>query len=81
MSLDQIPDDIKEKFEIHEWKHAVAILKTDFPDEWNDLIGKGSSYGNSTTHMSKLLPRVEGGGGAGCPILTFGIKANCIKER
>lgn len=196
MSLDQIPDDIKEKFEIHEWKHAVAILKTDFPDEWDDLIemlraftipidwiaapggnkspiadwvddflcvqrgwkekkfetsvkvddreydspthkidcfkngvavelewnnkdpffdrdlnnfrllfdlravsvgvvitrcdelqevfnriGKGSSYGNSTTHMSKLLPRVEGGGGAGCPILTFGIKANCIKER
>lgn len=36
-------------------------------------LGKGSSYGNSTTHMSKLLPRIEGGGGAGCPILVFGI--------
>lgn len=30
-------------------------------------------YGASTTHMSKLLPRIEGGGGGGCPILVFGI--------
>ncbi|MGS1127124.1 BglII/BstYI family type II restriction endonuclease [Rhodanobacter sp. UC4437_H4] len=39
---------------------------------FNDL-GKGSSYGQSTTHMAKLLPRIEGGGGGGCPILVFGI--------
>lgn len=30
-------------------------------------------YGASTTHMDKLRPRVEGGGGGGCPILAFGI--------
>lgn len=36
-------------------------------------LGRGSSYGNSTTHMSKLLPRIEGGGGAGCPIIAIGI--------
>lgn len=36
-------------------------------------LGKGSSYGNSTTHMSKLLPRIQGGGGGGCPIIAFGI--------
>lgn len=30
-------------------------------------------YGASTTHMDKLLPRLEGGGGGGCPILAFGI--------
>lgn len=36
-------------------------------------LGKGSSYGNSTTHMNKLLPRVQGGGGGGCPVLAFGI--------
>lgn len=36
-------------------------------------LGKGSSYGNSTTHMSKLVPRIEGGGGGGCPILALGI--------
>ncbi|WP_341795143.1 BglII/BstYI family type II restriction endonuclease [Rickettsia endosymbiont of Rhinocyllus conicus] len=36
-------------------------------------IGKSSSYGASTTHISKLLPKIEGGGGGGCPILVFGI--------
>lgn len=36
-------------------------------------LGKGSSYGNSTTHHEKLWPRLDGGGGGGCPILTFSI--------
>ncbi len=38
-----------------------------------DLLGKGASYGNSTTHHDKLWPRLEGGGGGGCPVLTFAI--------
>ncbi len=188
------PENILEKYEIHEWKHASAILKHDFPSEWQDLIdmleqfelrkswlvkgggnksdlakwvdsfmgdrgwiekqfntavivdesrmespthkidcyknkiaielewnnkdpfydrdlnnfrllfelraisvgiiltrcdelqeifndlGRGSSYGNSTTHMSKLLPRIEGGGGAGCPIIVIGIQKSTYKE-
>lgn len=37
-------------------------------------LGKGASYGASTTHRDKLLPRIEGGGGGGCPVLTFAIK-------
>lgn len=36
-------------------------------------LGKGGSYGASTTHMSKLLPRLKGGSGGGCPIVVFGI--------
>lgn len=36
-------------------------------------LGKGSSYGASTTHHSQLWPRIEGGGGGGCPVLTFAI--------
>lgn len=32
------------------------------------------SYGASTTHMEKLLPRLEGGGGGGCPVVAFGIR-------
>ncbi len=36
-------------------------------------LGKGASYGNSTTHHGKLWPRLEGGGGGGCPVLTFAI--------
>ena len=187
MGIDLLPEFIRNNFEIHEWKHACAILKEDFPNEWNDIIsilenfqlkkswitspggrkskvsefidsylyernwvekefstqvvvddnkmdtpthkvdcfknrvaleiewnnkdpffdrdlnnfrllfdlraisvgviitrsdelqeifnalGRGSSYGASTTHMSKLLPRIQGGGGSGCPILVIGI--------
>lgn len=54
---------------------AVGVIITR-ADELKDIfssLGRGSSYGESTTHMSKLLPRIEGGGGAGCPILVFGI--------
>jgi hypothetical protein len=36
-------------------------------------LGKGSSYGSSTTHHEKLWPRIDGGGGGGCPVLTFAI--------
>jgi hypothetical protein len=36
-------------------------------------LGKGTSYGNSTTHHTKLWPRLDGGGGGGCPVLTFAI--------
>jgi hypothetical protein len=36
-------------------------------------LGKGSSYGNSTTHLDKLIPRLEGGGGGGCPVVVFAI--------
>lgn len=37
-------------------------------------------YGAATTHMGKLYPRVEGGGGGGCPILAFGITRGLYVE-
>ena len=55
---------------------SVGIIITRC-DELQDLfnhLGRGSSYGQSTTHMRKLLPRIEGGGGGGCPILVLGIR-------
>lgn len=36
--------------------------------------GKGASYGAATTHHEKLWPRLDGGGGGGCPVLTFAIR-------
>ena len=191
MGVELIPETIQQKYDVFEWNHAVAILRTDFPDEWQDLmdvldsytlrksdilapgknkssiaaylddflyqrgwvekkfditinvdeqeretpthkidcyknrigieiewnnkdpfydrdlnnfrllyelktisvgviitrsselqqifneLGKGASYGNSTTHMGKLVPRIFGGGGGGCPILVFAINPNC----
>jgi hypothetical protein len=38
-----------------------------------DQLQRGPSFGNSTTHMGKLLPRLRGGSGGGCPIVVFGI--------
>ena len=53
-------------------------------DELQDIfvdLARGPSYGASTTHMSKLLPRIAGGGGGGCPILVFGnSKALYVEE-
>jgi hypothetical protein len=194
MTVGHFPSDLCEKYEIYEWKHASAILKLDFPNEWNDILsllrafrlrrswiddgggnktklaqwvdeflgergwrekqfstavmvddsklespthkvdcyknrialelewnnkdpfydrdlnnfrllvdlraisvgviltrsdelqeifnalGRGKSYGNSTTHMSKLLPRIMGGGGAGCPIMVIGITKKLYSE-
>lgn len=194
MGVDLLPQFIRDNYEVHEWKHACAILRDDFPGEWDDLVevltnfrwyrswiavgggskskvasaidsalyakgwverkfdteilidgtgvespthsvdcfknrvaleiewnnkdpffdrdlnnfrllfelrvmsvgiiitrsddlqtifkdlGRGSSFGASTTHMSKLLPRVNGGGGGGCPLLVFGISKSLYIE-
>jgi Restriction endonuclease BglII len=187
MTIDDLPAFIKDHYEIHEWRHASAVLARDFPQEWNDIIsvlaefrlcksyittpgggkskvsiaidnaffargwveksfetsivvdgikedspthsvdyyknhiaietewnnknpfydrdlnnfrllfdlrvisagviitrcdelqdifdelGRGPSYGQSTTHMRKLLPLINGGAGGGCPLLVLGI--------
>lgn len=59
---------------------GIIITRCDELQEIFDELGRGSSYGSSTTHMSKLLPRIEGGGGAGCPLLVFGIKKSLYFE-
>jgi len=61
---------------------SVGIIVTrcdDLQDIFNEL-GRGSSYGASTTHMSKLLPRINGGGGGGCPLIVFGISKKLYIE-
>ena len=38
MTPDRLPESILSNYEMHEWKHAVAILKNDFPSEWEDIV-------------------------------------------
>jgi hypothetical protein len=67
-------------FDLRAVSVGIIVTRSDeLQDIFNDL-GRGSSYGNSTTHMSKLLPRIEGGGGAGCPLLVFGITKSLLRE-
>ena len=61
-------------FELRAIAVGVIVTRCDELQEIFDSLGRGPSYGNSTTHMSKLLPRLEGGAGGGCPILVFGIR-------
>lgn len=60
-------------FELRAVSVGIILTRCDDLQDLFDALGRGSSYGNSTTHMSKLLPRIQGGGGAGCPILVLGI--------
>jgi len=53
---------------------GVIVTRSDHLQAIFDGLGRGKSYGQSTTHMSKLLPKIEGGGAGGCPVLVFGIK-------
>jgi hypothetical protein len=61
-------------FDLRAISVGIIITRCDELQEIFDSLGRGKSYGSSTTHMSKLLPRIEGGGGAGCPLLVFGIR-------
>jgi hypothetical protein len=60
-------------FDLRAISVGVIITRCDELQNIFNELGRGSSYGASTTHMGKLLPRIEGGGGAGCPILVLGI--------
>ena len=67
-------------FDLRAISVGVIITRCDELQDIFDEIGRGSSYGSSTTHMSKLLTRIQGGSGGGCPILVFGIKKNLYNE-
>jgi restriction endonuclease BglII len=62
-------------FELRVIDAGIIVTRSTMLQEIFRSLGKkvGSKYGSSTTHMEKLLPRIEGGGGGGCPILAFGI--------
>lgn len=61
-------------FELRVISVGIVVTRCDALQVIFDQLGRGKSYGASTTHMSKLLPKIEGGGGGGCPILVLGIK-------
>ena len=60
-------------FDVRAVSVGIIITKSDELREVFEKLGVWTKYGTSTTWMNKLLPRIEGGGGGGCPILVFGI--------
>lgn len=67
-------------FDLRAVSVGIIITRSDELQQIFDGLGRGHSFGASTTHMSKLLPRVEGGSGGGCPILVFGIRKSLYIE-
>jgi len=63
--------------DLHVLSVGVMITRlTELQSLFNDL-GKGASYGASTTHWDKLMPKVDGGGAGGCPLLLVGMGLAC----
>jgi hypothetical protein len=67
-------------FDLRAISVGIIITRCDELQEIFNDLGRGSSYGASTTHMGKLLPRIQGGSGGGCPILVLGIKRTLFEE-
>lgn len=67
-------------FELRVISVGIIVTRCDALQEIFDRLGRGTSFGSSTTHMSKLLPKIEGGGCGGCPILVFGINETLYNE-
>lgn len=67
-------------FELRALAVGVIITRSDELQLIFNRLGRGKSYGASTTHMSKLLPRLEGGAGGGCPVLALGITSRLYEE-
>jgi hypothetical protein len=53
---------------------GVIITRCDELQETFNALGKGASYGPTTTILSKLQRRLDGGAGGGCPVLAIGMK-------
>ena len=69
-------------FDLRAISVGVIITKADEVSEIFQSLGDKiwDKYGWSSTWMRKLLPRIEGGGGGGCPILVFGITKELYVE-
>jgi hypothetical protein len=67
-------------FELRAIDAGVIITRCTELQQIFNRLGRGPSFGNSTTHMAKLRPRLDGGSGGGCPVVVFGISEACYVE-
>jgi len=67
-------------FDLRVISAGVIITRCDELQAIFNALGRGKSYGMTTTHMSKLRPKLDGGGGGGCPVLVFGISKKLYVE-
>jgi len=59
---------------------VIVTRATELQTEVFKPLGIGSKYGASTTHLDKLIPKIEGGGAGGCPILVVAVRTGSYVE-
>lgn len=59
---------------------GVVITRVSELQSLFNRLGIGHKYGASTTHWDKLIPKVEGGGAGGCPLLLIGMTEGCYVD-
>jgi Restriction endonuclease BglII len=59
---------------------GVIVTRCDDLQDIFKSLNRGPSFGASTTHIGKLLPKIRGGGSGGCPLLVFGISKKLYIE-
>lgn len=62
-------------FDLNVLSVGVIITRATHLQEIFNSLGRGASFGQSTTHMGKLLPKLDNRASGGCPVLAFGIKS------
>ncbi|MCX6236874.1 MAG: BglII/BstYI family type II restriction endonuclease [Bacteroidia bacterium] len=67
-------------FEYNAISLGVLVTRSNELDTHFKKLGISPKYGASTTHLGKLIPRLEAGRNGGCPILVFGITTKLLIE-
>jgi hypothetical protein len=62
-------------FELRVCDVGVIVTRCDELQTVFDGLGKGGSYGPTTTILGKLRRKLDGGAGGGCPVLAIGMKS------
>ena len=62
--------------ELDPWFHTLG----EYVDKYGTKRKYSAKYGASTTHMGKLIPRLNAGRSGGCPVLVFGITTKLLKQ-
>ncbi len=68
-------------FEYDKISVGVLVTRSNSLDSYFSSLGNKikNKYGASTTHMGKLLPRLNAGRNGGCPVLVFGITPKLLQ--
>jgi hypothetical protein len=78
--FDRDLNNFRQLFELRAIDVGVIITRASELQMIFNELGRGTSFGNSTTHLGKLLPRLEGGAGGGCPVVVFAITKACYVD-